>query len=262
MNIRNWFQSTRVRIVAGALALLTVGGVLGFVLAVAVPAFAASRNANVAVATTPTTANAYCTLYEQTLAQKLGVSVSTLESDNVAAIEAVINQAVKDGKITQTQATALESKLSANGTNVCAHIGGILGGHKGGFGHAGLGALGQIQQAVQTAVATKLGYAGAAALETALANTDIVSLAKTKGVSQATLNATISGSVKSQLDTLVKNSTITSAVETKLLSMVTTALNGSHYEIFGLAHHGGFGFGPPAGQGDGMSFPMPGGFNN
>jgi uncharacterized protein YidB (DUF937 family) len=265
MNIRNWFRSTRVRVVAGALALLIVGGVLGFVVSVAMPAFAAARNGNVAVATTPTTtANAYCTLYEQTLAKELGVSVSTLESDNINAIKAVIDQAVKDGKITQAQATTIENKLTADGTNVCSHIGGILGGHKGGFGHAGaaFGALGQIRTAIQTAVATKLGYANAAALQTALANTDIVSLAKTKGVSQATLNATISGAVKTQLDTLVKNGTITSQMETNLISMVTSALNAGQYGIFGLGKADGhFGFGPPPGQG-GLNFPQAGGFNN
>jgi len=205
----------------------------------ALPALAANHGGN-AVNTTLTngatspSASSYCTLYEQTLANKLGVKVSTLESDNVAAIDAVIAQAVKDGKLTQTQATAIENKVAANGTNVCSHIGAFLGRHPGGrFGKFGA-ALGQVRQDVQTAVAQKLGYSDAAALHTALASTTIVALAKTNGVSQATLNATITSAVQSDLATLVKSNTITSAQEAQALTMVSHLLSAGKYGIFGL----------------------------
>lgn len=242
--MNDFFRSTRVRIVAGALALLVGGGVLGAVLATAIPAAAAGHTANTTFspsATTPTNGQ-YCTLYEQTLAQKLGVSVSTLESDNVAAIQAVIAQMVKDGKLTQTQADQITTQLTANGMNVCSHIGQFLGkGRHGGSG-GGFGAFGpelkQIRTDVQTAVAKQLGYSNAAALDTALANTDIVSLAKTKNVSQTQLNSTITTTVKTDLDAAVKASTITSAQETQVLTMLQSQLTAGHYNLFFGHGHG------------------------
>lgn len=223
----------------GAAGLLVLGGILGALAVTAIPALAAGRgdaaNTTLVGDTTNPSASGYCALYEQTLAAKLGVSVSTLESDNIAAIDAVINQAVKDGKITQAQATQIEQNVAANGTNVCSHIGAFLGKHhRGGrFGVFGA-ALSQVRADVQAAVAKKLGYADAAHLHSALMGTDIVSLAKSKGVDQATLNATIKAAVQSDLNSLVSKGTITSAQETQALTMVTNLLNAGRYGVFGL----------------------------
>jgi hypothetical protein len=239
--IKGFFASTRTRLVLGATGMLVIGAVLGALAVTALPALAAGHggptaNTTLVGGSTSPSASSYCTLYEQTLASKLGVSVSTLESANVAALDAVINQAVKDGKLTQSRATTIESKIAANGTNVCSHIGMFLGRHPGGrFGAYGP-ALMRVRQDVQTAVAHKLGYADAAALHTALASTDIVTLAKSKGVSQATLNATITATVQSDLATLVKNKTITSAQETRALTMVSHLLSAGKYGVFGLGH--------------------------
>jgi hypothetical protein len=241
------FQSTRIRLVAGALALLLGGGVLGAVLATAIPAAAAGHGANTTLradATAPATGQ-YCTLYEQTLAQKLGVSVSTLESDNVDALKTVIAQMVKDGKLTQAQADKVNQQIAANGTNICSHLPKF--GGKGGAGN--LGAFGaqlkQVRTDVQTAVAKQLGYSDAAALETALQSNkgDIVALAKTKNVSQAQLNTTITNTVKGDLDKLVTAGTLTSAQETQALTMVQSQLNAGRYGLF-FGGHGGFGHHP------------------
>ncbi len=236
--IKSFFAATRTRVVLGATGLLVLGAVLGALAVTALPALAAhggdATNTTLTNGATSPAANSYCTLYEQTLASKLSVTVSTLESDNVAAIDAAINQAVKDGKLTQARATAIENKVAANGANVCSHIGMFLGHHHGGrFGKFGA-ALGQVRHDVQTAVAHKLGYTDAAALHTALADTTIVALAQTKGVSQATLNATITAAVQSDLATLVKNTTITSAQETQALTMVNRLLAAGKYGAFGL----------------------------
>ncbi|MBA3825944.1 MAG: hypothetical protein H0X24_18845 [Ktedonobacterales bacterium] len=238
------FRSTRARIVAGAMALLLGGGILGAVLATAIPAAAAGHTANTTLnpgATTPAT-NQYCTLYEQTLAQKLGISVSALESDNVAALKTVIAQMVKDGKLTQTQADAITKQLDANGTNICNHLGQL----KGMGGHGNIGAFGaqlkQVRTDVQTAVAKQLGYTDAAALETALDsnNGDIVALAKTKNITQAQVNTTISATVKTDLDALVKAGTLTSTQETQAQTMVQSQIAAGHYALFfgGRGHHG------------------------
>src|SRR5579863_8286859 len=74
----------------------------------------ASAHSNQNAPTTASTAtNPYCEQYLQTLASKLNVSVTTLEQDQLAAKEAVINQAVSNGKLTQAQATAIEQKLKS-----------------------------------------------------------------------------------------------------------------------------------------------------
>jgi polyhydroxyalkanoate synthesis regulator phasin len=64
---------------------------------------------------TPTTAtNAYCEQYLQDLAKRLGVSVNTLQQDKLSAREDVLAQMVKDGKLTQSQATAIEQRLQSH----------------------------------------------------------------------------------------------------------------------------------------------------
>ncbi len=243
--IKDFFGASRTRMTLGALGLLVVGAILGGVVATAIPALAASHNNdatnNTLVANAGTTGsgvNGYCTLYEQTLANNLGVSVSKLESANVSAIDTVIDQLVKDGKLTSDKAASLKQMVAANGSNVCSHVAQFINmyhGRHGAFGQYGA-ELKQIRQDVQAAVAAKLGYANAAALRSALTSTDIVSLAKSKGVSQATLNATIRATVKSDLDKLVSNKTITSAQEAQALALVDQALSAGKYGLFGLGH--------------------------
>jgi len=92
-----------------------IGGAVLMLLLVAVAliaspigAFAASSPATT---TNPTNnaqtkkVNPYCTLYQQSLATKLNVSVTTLTQDRKDALDAVIAQKVKDGKLKQAQAT-------------------------------------------------------------------------------------------------------------------------------------------------------------
>ncbi len=64
--------------------------------------------------TTTTTAqgtNPYCEQYLQDLAHRLNVSVSTLEQDQLAARTDVVDQLVKDGKLTQAQANAIKQNM-------------------------------------------------------------------------------------------------------------------------------------------------------
>jgi len=78
------------------------------------PLIASAHSNQNATTTSSTATNPYCEQYLQTLASKLNVSVTTLEQDRLAAREAVINQAVTNGKLTQAQATAIEQKLTSH----------------------------------------------------------------------------------------------------------------------------------------------------
>src|SRR5438445_6534513 len=75
----------------------------------------ASANTSQSNAATPTTTtNAYCQQYLQDLAKRLGVSVSTLQQDKLAAAEDVLAQLVKDGKLTQNQANQIKQRLESH----------------------------------------------------------------------------------------------------------------------------------------------------
>ena len=66
--------------------------------------------------TTTTTTNPYCELYLKDLANRLHVSVTTLEQAQLAAHEDVLAQLVRDGKLTQKQADAIKHRLTSHPT--------------------------------------------------------------------------------------------------------------------------------------------------
>ena len=67
-----------------------------------------------ATSTATSATNTYCEQYLQDLAKRLGVSVSTLQQDKLSARGDVLAQMVKDGKLTQSQATAIEQRLQSH----------------------------------------------------------------------------------------------------------------------------------------------------
>jgi hypothetical protein len=75
-------------------------------------------------ANTPTASNT-CQQYLQDLAQRLNVSVTTFEQDRVAAKADVMDQLVKDGKLTQAQADAIKQQMASK--QICSGKGHSLG---------------------------------------------------------------------------------------------------------------------------------------
>ncbi|GAC1447364.1 MAG: hypothetical protein PVSMB4_02600 [Ktedonobacterales bacterium] len=237
--IRGVFGTSRVRRIAGALGLLLVGGVLGAAVVVAGPVFAANQSSGARTSVTATGPAKYCQIYEQTLESKLNVSQQQLESANQAAINAALAQAVKDGKITQNQANMIQQKVAAHGTNVCANLARLAGGHRGDHGSRDFGpALKQARQAVVNAVATKLNLAPDTLRADITGGQSIVTLAGQHGVNQSTLNATILAAVKTQADAAVKNGQLTSEQESQALTFITAQINAGHYGIVGLGPMG------------------------
>jgi uncharacterized protein YwbE len=103
----------KILLISGISAILLTCVLLGAFFAGPLMASASSDQNHAATPTSNNAVNANCELYLQTLASKLNVSVSSLEQDQVAARDAVINQDVKDGKLTQSQATAIEKRLAS-----------------------------------------------------------------------------------------------------------------------------------------------------
>ena len=73
---------------------------------------------------TAATTNPYCEQYLQDLANRLNVSVSTLQSDKLSAAEDVLAQLVKDGKLTQKEADAIQKRLESR--QACTGKGGLF----------------------------------------------------------------------------------------------------------------------------------------
>jgi polyhydroxyalkanoate synthesis regulator phasin len=102
----------KILIIGGSVAVLLAAILVGAFFAG--PLIASAHSNQNATTTSSTATNPYCEQYLQALASKLNVSVTTLEQDQLSAKETVINQAVKDGKLTQAQATAIEQKLTSH----------------------------------------------------------------------------------------------------------------------------------------------------
>lgn len=100
----------RLVIIGGSSALLLLGIIFGAFFAGPLLA-----SANTKPSATPNTADAkhpYCEQYQQDLAKRLGVSESTLQQDRQGALADVLAQAVKDGKITQSQADQIKQRTA------------------------------------------------------------------------------------------------------------------------------------------------------
>lgn len=73
------------------------------------PMLASANSQHTAVAT-PNAKSQMCDLFQQSLAKRLGISVSTLQQDRQGALGDVLAQAVKDGKLTQAQADKIKQQ--------------------------------------------------------------------------------------------------------------------------------------------------------
>ncbi len=216
------------------LGLVAIGGVLGAIIATAVPAIASGVNGgNQTAASTTTTANTYCQTYLSTLESQLHVSQQQLINANAAAIKAALQQAVTNGKLTQAQATQIESKISSlTSGDICAALSRFgVGGHRGAF---PAGPLLAARQAILQAIATKLNLSVTTLQSDLASGQSLVTIASHQGVSQSTLNATILAAVKTQLDSAVSKNEITSAQETQLMTVITNAVNAGQYGFLGL----------------------------
>jgi hypothetical protein len=78
------------------------------------PLLALANGSQPAAGTPTATTNPYCEQYLQDLAHRLNVSVSTLQQDKLSAKDDVLNQLVKDGKLTQSQADAIKQRLTSH----------------------------------------------------------------------------------------------------------------------------------------------------
>ena len=192
--------------IVGGSALLVAAIVFGAFFAGPLLASAHTGQSNTPAAGTPTstTTNPYCEQYLQDLANRLHVSVSTLQQDKLGAAEDVIAQMVKDGKLTQSQATAIENRLQSH--QACTGKGNGL------FGRGVvLSSLKQYLPSVENQVAQGLNLT-ASQLTTDLKNGQSLNqIATAQHVSSAQLHTIVLNAVQSAVNQAVKDGNLTQA---------------------------------------------------
>jgi len=211
--------------------ILLVGLALGALINGGLPAFAFVGNAvNGLTQQTPPASSAYCQLYEQTLANELGVSTAKLEGANQNALKAVIQQAFKDGKINQSQETTLLNNLSNLSSHPCAGL------HLGrGFGFGGHEAGGL---RVLSAVASALKLQPADLHTDLQSGKTIAQLAQTANVSIDSVNTAYLNAAKDQLGKDVTAKTITHTQADNAYSKLQMAVAAGHYPGLEEGHGG------------------------
>jgi hypothetical protein len=170
----------------------------------------------------PNGARELMTAFWNALASKLGIGVDDLKSKAVAAQKDVIEQDVKDGKLTRAQADAIEQRLSADGPSA-PFFGGPRG-RPGGFGQgpdAGFhgGPFGGASTLEAEAKALNM---TAADLSTQLrSGKTLADVAKAQGVDEAKVKQAIIDAAKAQAQREVQDGLITQAQADQMLSRLT-----------------------------------------
>jgi hypothetical protein len=205
--------------------LLVVGMAAGVVLA-------SNLNATASNYATPgsSDANSYCQLYLNTVASQLGTTPAKLISANQAGLKAVLDQAVKDGKITSAQEAKIEQRLQNLSQHPCAFVGHF------GFGFHGAGALSGARQAILAAVASALKLQPATLQSDLKAGKTIPQLASAQGVSLSSVNTAYLNAVQTQLNQAVTNKLITQTQATNVLNKIKQAVANGQYPL--LEGHG------------------------
>jgi polyhydroxyalkanoate synthesis regulator phasin len=111
-------KKNKLLLIGGGSALLLLAILFGAFFTSSLLASARSSQTNANAASTPAAAtptpNQYCQQYFQDLAKRLGVPVSTLQRDMLAAADDTLAQLVKDGQLTQKQANAIKQFLQSH----------------------------------------------------------------------------------------------------------------------------------------------------
>ena len=198
--------------IVGGSVLLVAAIMFGAFFAGPLLASAHTGQSNTPAANTSTTAtNPYCEQYLQDLANRLHVSVSTLQQDKLGAREDVLAQMVKDGKLTQSQATAIEQKLQSH--QACTGKGNSIAGRG-----IVLNSLKSYLPAVENQVAQGLKLTSSQ-LTTDLKNgQSLTQIATAQHVSSAQLHTLVLNAVQSAVNQAVKDGNLTQAQATAFMT--------------------------------------------
>jgi hypothetical protein len=211
--------------------ILLVGLVVGALINGGLPALALGSGAAAPTPGAASTPGAYCQLYLQTVAGDLHVSQAQLATANQDALKKVIEQAYKDGKITQAQETQALNKVSQLGSQPCAALGRF--GHELGHGPRGLDgqALAGAHQAVLNAVAGTLGLQPSQLQSDLQAGQTVPQIAQAQKVQLTNVNSTYLAAVQAQLKSAVSAGKITQSQSDQVYAKIQQAVQAGHYPL-------------------------------
>jgi polyhydroxyalkanoate synthesis regulator phasin len=203
----------KILLIGGGSTLLLLCVLFGAYFAGPLLASARSSQTGATAASTPTATNPYCQRYLQDLANRLGISVSTLQQDKLGAAEDVLAQLVKDGKLTQNQADKIKQRLESQ--KACSGNG------------RGLWGLGIEKQALQQylpSVANQVAqglHMTVDQLKTQLqSGKSLSAIASAQGVSSAQLQTLVTNAIQSVVNKAVGDGNLTQQQATNIMQML------------------------------------------
>lgn len=200
----------KILIIGGGSALLLLCIAFGAFFAGPLLASAMGAHTTATATSTPTTTNPYCQQYLQDLANRLGVSVSTLQQDKLSAAEDVLAQLVKDGKLTQNQANQIKQRLQSH--QACMGKGNGLAGRG-----VALQSLKQYLPTIATQVASGLKMNASTLMSQLQSGKSLSQIATTQGVSPAQLQTIVTNAIQSAVNKAVNDGNLTQQQATNIM---------------------------------------------
>jgi polyhydroxyalkanoate synthesis regulator phasin len=203
----------KILLIGGVSVLLLLCILFGAFFAGPLLASARGGQTSATATSTPTGTNPYCQQYLQALANRLRVSVNTLQQDKLGAAEDVLAQLVKDGKLTRNQANQIKQRLESH--KACSGNGRGLWGRG-----VALQALKQYLPAVANQVAQGLHMTVdqlKAQLQSGKSLSDITTA---QGVSSSQLQTLATNAIQSAVTKAVSDGNLTQQQATNIMQML------------------------------------------
>jgi uncharacterized protein YidB (DUF937 family) len=168
----------------------------------------------------PSGSTNYCSKFTGHVATNLGKSQSQVQKAISDALNQTIDDAVKNGDLTQNQANAIKSRIGSN-TNGAQCVGGIKAipglGRPGGFGRlpGGGGRFNELDE-----IARALGISTAQLQQDLQSGKTVQSLASAQGMDEAAFRSKLASVTKTDLDQQVKAGNLTQNQENAALQRI------------------------------------------
>ncbi len=173
--------------------------------------------------------------YLDALAGNLGIDRATLDAALKKTGLAMVDKAVADGKITQTEADAIKARIEASAVPMIGPFGGMKGGHGGDRGGPRLGAAAPLSE-----IAAFLGIDEAALVAELRGGATLAEAALAHGKSRADIETFLTGNLTARIQAAQDAGTITAeqaqTLRDGVAAHVTGALDGGkggHFEFKG-----------------------------
>ncbi len=215
----------RMLLIGGGVVLLAAI-LIGAIVALPRAASASSASGSPTPTTTSSTQNQYCVQFNQDLANRLGVSVSTLQQDRQQAQIDLVNQLVKDGKLTQAQGSTLTQRIQSH--QVCANTK-----HQPYARFVWHQFWSKDRSNVANQIAQGLNLSSSQLVSDLKSGKSLAQIAKTQKVSLAQLKTVVSNAINSSLNSAVSAGNMTSAQQ----SAISTFIQKHPALVNKLLHH-------------------------